>query len=148
VTNTDIFVSTSTDGGATWSPPSTVDASAGDQWFPWADVDPTTGDLAVVYHTRNDANPALYNTAVARGTPGAFTITQVSTAASDPTRSVFFKAKVPGCFTCSTFIGDYNRLAFGSDGELHVTWTDMRRPYPKATKPPQYLQFIFYTRLP
>jgi len=147
VTNTDVFISTSVDGGATWSPPSDVDAGPGDQWFPWVDVDPTTGDLAIVYHTRNAPDPSLYNTAVARGTPGAFTITQVSTTPSNPTRSVFFKAKAAGCFACSTFIGDYNRVAFGSDGVAHVTWTDMRRPYPKASNPPQYLQFIFYTKL-
>jgi hypothetical protein len=147
VTNTDVFVTTSTDGGVTWSPPAVVDGSAGDQWFPWADVHPTTGQLAVVYHTRNDADPALYNTMVARGSIGAFSYTQVSTVPSNPTRSVFFKAKVSGCFMCATFIGDYNRLAFGPDGTLHVTWTDMRRPYPRAQKPPQYLQFIFYTNL-
>ena len=32
---------------------------------------------------------------------------------SDPTRSVFFKAGVKGCHACATFIGDYNRLAYG-----------------------------------
>jgi hypothetical protein len=143
-----VFISTSTDGGQTWSAPSPVDDGAGDQWFPWVDVDPTTGELAVVYHTRNDADPALYNTAVAQGTPGAFTVTQVSTTPSNPTRSVFFKAKVPGCFYCATFFGDYNRLAFGPDGVAHVTWTDMRRLYKKAQNPPQHLQFIFYRQLP
>ena len=148
VTNTDVFISTSVDGGATWSAPSPVDAGPGDQWFPWVDVDPTTGGLAIVYHTRNDPDPALYNTAVATGSIGSFTIAQVSTKPSNPTRSVFFKAKTPGCFACSTFIGDYNRLAFGSDGVAHVTWTDMRRPYPKANKPPQYLQFLFYRQMP
>lgn len=148
VTNTDIFISTSDDKGATWSAPAPVDTGTGDQWFPWVDVDPTTGDLAIVYHTRNDPDPALYNTAVATGSIGSFTITQVSTKPSNPTRSVFFKAKAPGCFGCSTFIGDYNRIAFGSDGVAHVTWTDMRRPYPKASKPPQYLQFLFYRQMP
>lgn len=148
VTNTDVFITTSTDGGATWSTPSQVDPDLGDQWLPWVDVDPITGDLAVVYHTRDDPNPDLYNTAVATGVPGAFTVTQVSTTPSDPTRSVFFKAKVKGCFACATFMGDYNRLAFGPDGVAHVTWNDMRRPYPKAEKPPLYFQFIFYTRIP
>jgi hypothetical protein len=148
VTNTDVFVSTSIDGGVTWTPPSPVDTGAGDQWFPWVDVDPMTGDLAVVYHTRNDPDPALYTTAVAAGSIESFTITQVSTKPSNPTRSVFFKAKAPGCFGCSTFIGDYNRLAFGPDGVAHVTWTDMRRPFPQANKPPQYLQFLFYRQMP
>jgi hypothetical protein len=147
VTNTDVFIASSTDGGATWSSPSPVDAGPGDQWFPWVDFDPTSGRLGVVYHTRNDPNPALYNTVVATGLPGAFTVTQVSTAPSNPTRSVFFKAKVTGCFACATFMGDYNRMAYGPDGVAHVTWTDMRKLWAKADNPPQYLQFIFYTQI-
>ncbi len=148
VTNTDVFITSSIDGGATWSTPSAVDAGPGDQWFPWVDFDPTTGRLGIVYQTRNDADPALYNTAVATGLPGAFTIAQVSSAPSDPTRSVFFKSKVAGCFACATFMGDYNRLAYGPDGAAHVAWTDMRRPWPRAGNPPQYFQFIFTTQIP
>lgn len=53
-----------------------------------------------------------------------------------------------GCYACATFIGDYNRIAFGSDGVAHVTWTDMRRPFRRAQNPPQYLQFIFYRSIP
>lgn len=148
VTNTDVFVSSSVDGGTTWTPPLPVDSAPGDQWFPWVDVDPITGQLGIVYHTRNETDPDLYNTAVATGLPGAFTITEVSTAPSNPTRSVFFKAKRRGCFACATFMGDYNRIAFGSDGVAHVAWTDMRRPFRHAENPPQFLQFIFYTSIP
>jgi hypothetical protein len=148
VTNTDVFITTSVDGGTTWAPPVQVDTNPGDEWFPWVDVDPTTGQVGIVYHTRNDPDPDLYNTNVAIGLPGAFTITQVSTAPSDPTRAVFFKAKEKGCYACATFIGDYNRIAFGSDGVAHVTWTDMRRPFRRAQNPPQYLQFIFYRSIP
>ncbi len=53
-----------------------------------------------------------------------------------------------GCFACATFMGDYNRLAYGPDGVAHVTWTDMRRPSPRADNPPQYFQFIFSTQIP
>lgn len=148
ITNTDVFITTSLDGGATWTPPLQVDTNPGDEWFPWVDVDPTTGQVGIVYHTRNDPDPDLYNTNVAIGLPGAFTITQVSTAPSNPTRSVFFKAKEQGCYACATFIGDYNRIAFGSDGVAHATWTDMRRPFRRAQNPPQHLQFIFYRSIP
>ena len=148
VTNTDVFFTRSIDDGVTWTPPAAVDSSPGDQWFPWVDVDPTSGNVAVVYHTRNDPNPNLYNTVVSEGVPGLFTVTQVSSKPSDPTRSVFFKAKVKGCYSCATFMGDYNRLAYGPDGPIHATWTDFRRPYKKANKPPQYLQFVFYAQLP
>ena len=148
VTNTDVFITTSIDGGTTWTPPLQVDTNPGDEWFPWVDVDPTTGQVGIVYHTRNDPDPDLYNTNVAIGLPGAFTITQVSTAPSNPTRAVFFKAKEKGCYACATFIGDYNRIAFGSDGVAHATWTDMRKPFRRAQNPPQYLQFIFYRSIP
>jgi hypothetical protein len=49
---------------------------------------------------------------------------------------------------CATFMGDYNRIAYGSDGAAHVTWTDMRKPLRNAKNPPQYLQFIFYAQIP
>ncbi len=148
VTNTDIFLTTSNDGGDTWSAPITVASNPGDQWFPWVDAHPTTDEIAIVYHTRNQGTTHLYNTVVSRGTPAALTRTRVSTQPSDPTRAVFFKAEVKGCFSCATFMGDYNRLAYGPDGTVHATWTDMSREYRRAKNPPKYFQFIFYRRLP
>ena len=147
VTNADIFIVSSTDGGDTWSAPSQVDPSTGDEWFPWVDVDPTTGDVGITYQSRNEADPDLYNTMVAIGAPGDFTVAQLSTTPSDPTRSVFFKAKARHCFACATFIGDYNRIAFGSDGVANVVWTDMRRIYAAGDNPNRHLQFVFFRRL-
>ncbi|HYG71681.1 MAG TPA: sialidase family protein [Actinomycetota bacterium] len=148
VTNTDVFMVRSTDGGASWGPVTGVDTSPGDQWFPWVDADPTSGELAVVYHSRNEPNPDLYNTFVARGNTAVdFTYIQVSSQPSDPTHSVFFKAGVKGCHACATFIGDYNRLAYGPDGRIHAAWTDMRRRYHGA-EAPRFLQFVFYAQLP
>ena len=40
VTNSDVFVVSSTNGGQTWTAPTPVDTGGGDQWFPWADVNP------------------------------------------------------------------------------------------------------------
>jgi hypothetical protein len=147
VTNSDVFIVSSTDGGATWSPPDQVDPSAGDEWFPWVDVDPTTGDVGITYQSRNEADPDLYNEMVAIGSPGAFTISQLSTTPSDPVHAVFFKAHVSGCFSCTRFIGDYNRIAYGPDGTAHVAWTDMRRVYTGDHKG-RHLQFIFYRQIP
>jgi len=149
VTNTDVFMTRSTDGGATWSGPIPIDPNPGDEWFPWIDADPTSGELAVVYHSRNEDDPDLYNTFVARGTgAGAFTLEQVSSKPSDPTRAVFFRAQAKGCYPCATFMGDYNRLAYGPDGRIHATWTDMRRPYQGAKHGTRFLQFVFYAQLP
>ena len=149
VTNSDVFMVRSTDGGQTWSDPFTVDSSPNDQWFPWVDADPTSGEIAVVYHTRNETNPDLYNTVVATGDGfGAFTYTQVTSQPSDPTRAVFFRAATKGCFPCATFMGDYNRVAYGPDGRIHAVWTDMRRRYHGASHGVRFLQFIDYAQLP
>ena len=48
VTNTNIYMAESWNGGATWTPRITLDAAAGDQWFPWADFR-SDGSLAVAY---------------------------------------------------------------------------------------------------
>ncbi len=48
VTNTNIYMAESWDGGTTWNPRISVDTAAGDQWFPWADFR-SDGSLAVAY---------------------------------------------------------------------------------------------------
>ena len=140
VTNTDVFLMTSTNGGASWSGPAAVDASPTDQWFPWVDVNPTNGTAGVLYHDRVAADPSLYQTAL-RELPGAKTI--VSTAPSHPTRSRFFQAGVPGCETCATFHGDYINISYGSNGTAHMAWTDMRDP---SDLPGLFFQYIYYAR--
>jgi hypothetical protein len=132
VTNIDVFVMASGDGGATWTSPTLVDAGAGDQWFPWVEVDPTTNTIGILYHDRGAANGPLYATALAEGTPGSLVKTTVSTAPSNPTNSIFFKAGVAGCVACATFHGDYNNISYGSDGVANLTWTDMREFRPAS----------------
>src|SRR5206468_2484781 len=56
VTNSDVFVVQSDNGGTDWTSPTLVDAGAGDQWFPWADVNPATGQLGILYHDRGASN--------------------------------------------------------------------------------------------
>jgi hypothetical protein len=146
VTNTDVFLMVSTNGGATWSSPARVDAGAGDQWFPWVEVDPTTGSIGIVYHDRGAANGPLYNTSLAEGPAGALVKTVASTAASHPTESLFFKAGVTGCEACATFHGDYIAVAYGSDGVANLTWTDMRDFVASGPFGTGYAQFIYYAR--
>ena len=128
---------------ASWSAPELVDASAGDQWFPWVDVDPTTGDIGIVYNDRGAANGPLYNASLLEGTPGALSKTVVSTAASDPTMSRYFRAGVEGCETCATFHGDYINISYGSDGVANMVWTEMSVPSDIAGL---FYQFITYAR--
>jgi hypothetical protein len=144
VTNSDVFVTSSTDYGRHWTAATRVDTGNGDQWFPWADVNPLTGKLGVLYHDRGNANGPLYTTALAEGLPGSFVKTTVSTAPSNPTLSEFFQAGVPGCELCAVFHGDYIGLAYGTDGRANATWTDMRDPSPFTAG--LFSQFVYYAR--
>ena len=152
VTNTDVFITRSTNGGASWSAPSQVnpaDSGAGnDQWFPWVDVSPVDGTVGVVYHDRSyDATHNTHETSLSESPAGgsSFAATLVSTASSHPRESVFFKAGATaiGCETCSVFHGDYIGLTYGSDGNANMVWTDMRDLYPPLGL---YLQFIYFAR--
>jgi hypothetical protein len=140
VTNTNIFLTYSDDGGQTWvggdggqTNPATrrrVDATPrSDQWYPWAAVDPTDGELKVLYMDGR-RNRTLYDVTIASSPTGArpFAHEVVSQKPSNPDRSAFFQADVEGCETCATFIGDYNGLDVDSAGRAHGVWTDMRRP--------------------
>jgi len=140
VTNSDVFLMTSTNGGASWSGPMQVDSSPTDQWFPWVDINPTNGTIGVLYNDRRVADPTLYDVAL-KEFPGAKTI--VSTAPSHPTQSQFFQAGVPGCEHCTLFHGDYINIAYGSDGHANMVWTDMRDP---SDTPGLFSQFIYYAR--
>jgi hypothetical protein len=143
VTNSDVFLMTSSNGGASWSGPMQVDSGAGDQWFPWVDVNPMDGTIGILYHDRGASNGAFYNTALAEGTPGSLAKTIVNTVPSDPTHSVFFQAGVEGCETCATFHGDYINVSYGSDGKANAVWTDMRDPVPDTDL---FFQFIYYAQ--
>jgi hypothetical protein len=140
VTNSDVFLVTSTNSGASWSGPTQVDSSPTDQWFPWVDINPTNGTIGVLYHDRRVADPTLYDTAL-KEFPGSKTI--VSTAPSHPTQSRFFQAGVAGCEHCATFHGDYINIAYGSNGQANLAWTDMRDP---SATPGLFSQFIYYAK--
>src|SRR5438093_1214239 len=143
VTNIDVFLMRSSDG-ASWTGPTRVDASGSDQWFPWVEVNPATGAIGVLYNDRSTADPTLYNAALAQGTAGALSKTIVSTAASHPTESRFFRAGIAGCENCATFHGDYIAIAYGSDGKANLTWTDMRDVDPQI--PTRFDQFIYFAQ--
>jgi hypothetical protein len=150
VTNTDVFITRSDDGGRSWSEPTQVnpsDSGAGnDQWFPWVDVSPVDGTVGVLYHDRPYSGERnLYHTVLSESPAGGtdFSQTRISTAPSRPNNSVFFQAGVPGCQKCARFHGDYIGLVYGSDGSANMVWTDMRDLYEPTG---EYLQFIYFAR--
>ena len=125
--NMDVFLTTSATG-TSWSAPVQVDSGLADQWFPWVAVNPLTHKVSILYHSRDLANTAVYNTSLATSTiPGHFNITRVTTNLSHARQSLWFRAQIPSCRRCSRFHGDYINIAFGSDGSAYMVWTDMRR---------------------
>jgi hypothetical protein len=143
VTNIDVFLMVSSNGGATWSEPTQADTGLGDQWFPWVDVNPTNGKIGILYNDRGSSNGAFYNASLAEGAPGSLAKTTVSTAPSDPIHSRYFQAGAAGCEACATFHGDYINIAYGPDGTAHMAWTDMRDPSDISGL---FYQFIYYAK--
>jgi hypothetical protein len=142
ITNVDVFLMTSANGGASWSGPTQVDTSTSDQWFPWVEVNPVTGVPGVVYNDRSLADPDLYDASLTEIGAGEITVT---TASSHPTDSVYFQAGAEGCEECATFNGDYINISYGSDGAANVVWTDMR-DFDAGLD--GFLQFISFARVP
>lgn len=130
-TNSDVVVSESTDGGATWSAPTAV-ALSGDQWMPWATFD-GSGHLRIGFFDRHyDTANHLYGYSVATETsPGVFATSQVTTTLSDPTmHDRWFARSVDPAFPQATgFIGDYSNIAPipGTSTGLVAYWTDLRQ---------------------
>lgn len=124
-TNTDVFFTTSSDRGATWSSVAAVSSAKGDQFYPWAAVGPQ-GVLNVSYFDRQYApDNSLYGITLARlsAVTGRFATEEVDSGLSDPNHARWF-ANPSGQ---TAFLGDYNGLAVGADGIAHPFWTDMRR---------------------
>ncbi len=123
-TNTDVFIASSSDGGATWSSPRDI-ALSGDQFYPWGAVGPD-GTLNVSFMDRSyDPANSKYGITLARlPIRGSGTLQRVDTGLSDPNHARWFSSRTNGK---TTFLGDYTGLAVGSDGVAHPVWTDMRR---------------------
>ena len=131
-TNSDIIVSQSSDGGATWSAPVAITAP-GDQFMPWGAYD-ASGNLQIGFFDRSydPANHQYGYTLASETAPGSLTFTtkQLTKALSDPTKGDrWFAANVNSSFPhATTFLGDYSNIAVTPDGQVVAVWTDMREP--------------------
>ena len=144
VTNTDVFIMSSTDG-VHWRGPWPVTSRDTDQWFPWVEVNPVTGEVGVVYHDR--LSRGTYGTALSTGDdPQDLRRQLVTDERSQVNRSLYFRAGIKGCFKCATFHGDYINLAYGPDGHANLVWTDMRRAV-TVDDTTGHIEHIFFSRL-
>ncbi len=118
-THTDILFCRSTDGGATWSPPITVndDGTLRSQWFPWMDVD-VNGNVNIgFYDRRADVSDRNIGFWVARSSDGGVSF-QPNVRVADQTFD-------PNTYPNGNLLGDYNGLA-ASDRTIHAMWADGR----------------------
>jgi hypothetical protein len=128
-TNSDVIVSQSFDGGATWSAPTAIRA-AGDQFMPWGTYG-TSGKLHIGYFDRSyDPVNHMFGYTLATETSAgslAFVATELTTALSDPTHGDrwFSGVTVNNAFPHPTrFLGDYSGIASGAS--VTALWTDFR----------------------
>ncbi len=130
VTNSDVIVSQSFNGGATWSAPVAI-VAAGDQFMPWGAYD-VSGKLRIGYFDRSyDAANHKYGYTIATETSWGslnFASSQVTTALSDPTRDTrWFSGRTPNPDFPhpTTFLGDYSGISILPTG-VPALWTDLR----------------------
>ncbi|CAN5222459.1 sialidase family protein [soil metagenome] len=121
-TNTDVFVTRSTNGGSSWaSVVNLTSQSDDDQWFPWLSVSPT-GTVAVVYFDkRYAAGQKLYDASLSYSTDGGGSVVTVrlSEVSSNPDLT----------FRLGIFMGDYNGLDTTASTALPF-WADGRSGEP------------------
>jgi hypothetical protein len=124
----DVFISSSADGGLTWSAPVRVNNDAlhngADQFFQWLAVDPTDGAINVVfYDRRRDPSNKEQVVTLARSTDGGRTFTNYAW-----TENLFEADGV--------FFGDYSGLA-AYGGRVYGVWTEKPPGQPTGFKDAQ-----------
>ncbi len=146
--DTNVYMSESTDGGETWTDRTLVDDAGGaHQWFPWVDHQ-ADGSLAIAWDEDDVPAPAdvfnhvLWNDGSKEVlgpdehvdvsvTHWAGQYTTAWPAICGPVGYVDGGEPAEGK-DCNVFHGDYTGLAVGPDGAIHVVWTGLNRA---ATSP-------------
>ncbi|UCF68800.1 MAG: hypothetical protein JSV80_05795 [Acidobacteriota bacterium] len=121
--DTDIFLRSSTDQGASWSEPLRINDdpidNGADQFHPWLVVD-EQGNVAVIWlDRRDDPNNLDWHAYLARSFDGGQSFTpnvRVSTQPSSP---------AAGQTIAAGLIGEYISID-SRDGDLYAVWTDTR----------------------
>jgi len=112
--DTDVFLVTSDDVGATWTAPAHVNDDTGPahQFFPWVAMDPRTGYVHVVFYGRRNTAGNATDVYLATSTDGGapFANVEISDSSFTPTASVFF--------------GDYINIA-AHGGMVRPIWMRM-----------------------
>ncbi len=112
ISNTDVWLSKSTDGGQTWSSPTKVndDNSNRQQFFTWMTIDQTNGYLYFVFYDRRNYSDNSTDVFVAASTDGGNTIInrKISQSPFTPNSQVFF--------------GDYTNIV-AHNGIIRPIWT-------------------------
>jgi hypothetical protein len=137
-TNGDVIVSSSTDGGATWSDPLTLGTSA-DEVYPA--VAANRGRMVVSFYTRSYATDGVGIDYAAITGPSFSSLEhqslrRLSSETSNPQVQFVSIGAVTNKVLQGVFIGDYTGVALGPDGVFHAAWTDFRGN-PGVTAPNQ-----------
>jgi len=122
--NADVFITFSTDGGSTWSAPTPVDNSAGDQFFPTIGFREEGGRLMVGYYSRvHDSDNLLFHrrSRLARLTSPGAPLFYPSFQLGPNTPVTIGQDPVIN----ATYMGDYDQIA-GGPNRLFSTWSDNR----------------------
>jgi subtilisin-like proprotein convertase family protein len=138
-TETDVWVSRSTNGGTTWSAPVKVndDALAGrTQFHPFLQVDQSNGNVVVAWHdARNDANNRKVDYYAARSTNCGVSF-EANVQASQPS-SEFNNSGISYSDVNSTDNPNRNPNQYGEymgldvkNGKAYLAWVDTRHFYP------------------
>ncbi len=125
--DTDVFLSISANGGATWGAPINISDAAGNdhhtaQWQSWSAVGPT-GTLFIAYYDRKygtcETTGCNDITLVKRSPTGTLTYFRITTA-SMPNLVVANNPLQAG------FLGDYMWVAVDANNIAHLVWADTR----------------------
>jgi hypothetical protein len=112
--DTDVFISKSKDGGATWSKPKRVndDGPGKQQFLSWMTIDQTNGDIHIVFYDRRNYTDNKTDVYLATSTDGGETFVnkKISKSPFTPTSSVFF--------------GDYTNIT-AHNGQIRPIWSRM-----------------------
>jgi hypothetical protein len=147
--NTNVYISRSTDGGATWTGRQAYDASPAHQWFPWADHK-SDGSLVVAWD--EDVQPAGGTTPVndqfrhalstSSGKQFVGPAEQLDISVTHWAGQYVPQAAWPTVCgpdgagdppfdaagkDCNEFHGDYTGLVVDSLDRVHITWTGLNR---------------------